>query len=177
MILFQKQEKKIPLFFILGPSGSGKTTLVKLITGLEKSTNGIIRYFNTVFSDLNDSEKADFKRDNVGKVSQQSNLHPFLTIDKHFYLKDILSGKKFKSKEYDEKVDDFLNRFDIEHRKNSFPLEISGGELQRASLAIANTDYPPIIILDEPTANLDSELAEQAINQIYEIHKATVLPS
>lgn len=74
-------------------------------------------------------------------------------------------------------MDDFLNRFDIEHRKNSFPLEISGGELQRASLAIANTDYPPIIILDEPTANLDSELAEQAINQIYEIHKATVLPS
>ncbi|NHJ38721.1 MAG: ATP-binding cassette domain-containing protein [Asgard group archaeon] len=161
------------LLFILGPSGSGKTTLVKLITGLEKSTDGEIRYFNTIFSNLSDSEKADFRRENVGMVSQQGNLHPFLTIDEHFYLKDIFSGKKFKSKEYDEKVDDFLSRFDIKSRKLSFPLEISGGELQRASLAIANTDFPPIIILDEPTANLDSELAEQAINQIYEIHKTT----
>lgn len=161
------------LLFILGPSGSGKTTLVKLITGLEKSTDGEIRYFNTIFSNLSDSEKADFRRENVGMVSQQGNLHPFLTIDEHFYLKDIFSGKKFKSKEYDEKVDDFLSRFDIKSRKFSFPLEISGGELQRASLAIANTDFPPIIILDEPTANLDSELAEQAINQIYEIHKTT----
>ncbi|NHK32252.1 MAG: ATP-binding cassette domain-containing protein [Asgard group archaeon] len=161
------------LLFVLGPSGSGKTTLVKLVTGLEKSTDGSIKYFSTIFSDLTDSEKADFRRANVGMVSQQGNLHPFLTIDEHFYLKDIFSGKKFKSKEYDEKVDDFLNRFDIDHRKNAFPLEISGGELQRASLAIANTDYPPIIILDEPTANLDSELAEQAMNQIYEIHKTT----
>ncbi|MCK5045081.1 MAG: ABC transporter ATP-binding protein, partial [Candidatus Heimdallarchaeota archaeon] len=66
-----------------------------------------------------------------------------------------------------------LKRFDIVHRMESFPLEISGGELQRASLAIANNDFPPIVILDEPTANLDSELAGQAMNQIYELHRKT----
>jgi ABC-type lipoprotein export system ATPase subunit len=161
------------MLFVLGPSGSGKTTLVKLITGLEKSTQGEIFVFTTEFSSLSDVDKANFRRENIGLVSQQGNLHPFLTIDEHFYLRDIFSGKKFTSNIYDEKVDDFLTRFGIHHRKNAFPLEISGGELQRASLAIANNDYPPIIVLDEPTANLDSELAEEAISQIYKLHQTT----
>ncbi|NHJ47417.1 MAG: ATP-binding cassette domain-containing protein [Asgard group archaeon] len=165
--------RKGELLFVLGPSGSGKTTLVKLITGLESVTDGSIQMFSTTFSNLNDSEKADFRRENMGLVSQQGNLHPFLTIDEHFYLRDIFSGKKFKSNIYEERVDDFLARFGILHRKSSFPLEISGGELQRASLAIANNDFPPIIVLDEPTANLDSELAEEAITQIYKLHEST----
>ncbi|MGC9780361.1 MAG: ATP-binding cassette domain-containing protein [Candidatus Heimdallarchaeota archaeon] len=161
------------LIFILGPSGSGKTTLIKLISGLEGRTEGTIKTFDRIFSDLSDSEKADYRRENMGMVSQQGNLHPFLTIDEHFYLKEIFSGKRIKANTYDEKVSDLLNKFDIEHRKDAFPLEISGGELQRASLAIANNDFPPIIILDEPTANLDSELAEQTMEQIFEFHKTT----
>ena len=63
-----------------------------------------------------------------------------------------------------------MEDFEIIHRKNSFPLEISGGELQRASLAIANYNSPCILILDEPTANMDAELAEQVMNHIYELH-------
>ena len=164
---------KNELLFIAGPSGSGKTTLIKLLSGLENTTSGTIILDGTDFSHLSDGEKADFRREKMGLVSQQGNLHPFLTIDDNFLLKDIISLKKIKVKEIEGFNDEYLRKFKIEHRRNHFPLEISGGELQRATLAIANYNSPSIIILDEPTANLDSELAKQAIDEIYKTQKKT----
>ncbi|MHA1364898.1 MAG: ATP-binding cassette domain-containing protein [Candidatus Heimdallarchaeota archaeon] len=164
---------KNELLFIVGPSGSGKTTLIKLLAGLENSTSGTIILDGINFSHLSNAEKADIRRRKMGLVSQQGNLHPFLTIDDNFLLKDIFSLKKLKTKEIEGFNDEYLKRFKIEHRRNHFPLEISGGELQRATLAIANYNYPPIVILDEPTANLDSELALEAIDEIYKTHKKT----
>ncbi|MBN1329207.1 MAG: ATP-binding cassette domain-containing protein [Candidatus Heimdallarchaeota archaeon] len=163
--------KRGELLFILGPSGSGKTTLVKLITGLESITKGEIFLDGTLFSSLTDAQKADFRRGRMGLVSQQGNLHPFLSIEENFYLKQLYSGKRIKAGSLDSKVAEQLERFNITHRGKSYPLEISGGELQRASLAIANNEYPPIVFLDEPTANLDSELAKQAMDEIYNLHK------
>ncbi len=160
------------LIFVLGPSGSGKTTLIKLLSGLDNPTSGSIFYQNTDFTKLSDMQKSDFRRNEMGLVSQQGNLHPFLTIDDNFYLKDIFSGNRYtNATNLDERNVEYLTKFKINHRKNSYPLEISGGELQRASLAIANYSYPPIIILDEPTANFDSELATHAIEEIYATHK------
>lgn len=164
---------KNELFFIVGPSGSGKTTLIKLLAGLENSTTGTIILEGIEFSHLTNAEKDDIRQRKMGLVSQQGNLHPFLTIDDNFLLKDIFSLKKLKAKEIVGLNDEYLKKFKIEHRRNHFPLEISGGELQRATLAIANYNYPPIVILDEPTANLDSELALQAIDEIYKTHKKT----
>ncbi|MFW9923263.1 MAG: ABC transporter ATP-binding protein [Candidatus Thorarchaeota archaeon] len=164
--------KRGDLVFIVGPSGSGKSTLIKLLTGLEKSSNGSIRILNTTFNELEDSAKADFRRKNMGVVSQQGNLHPFLTIAENFYLKDIFSGKIIKEIS-SATIEEYLLKFKIEHRINSYPLEISGGELQRATLAIANKEYPPIIVLDEPTANLDSVLADKAMEEIYSLHQST----
>lgn len=160
------------LLFIVGPSGSGKTTLVKLITGVDKTTSGEIIISEKHFNNLTDREHAIFRRNNIGLVTQQGNLHPFLTIIENFYLKDIFSGKIFSEINVESKSE-YLLKFNIEHRSESYPLEISGGELQRASLAIANNDYPPIIILDEPTANLDSNLAEEVMDQIYKLHQTS----
>ncbi|NHJ48839.1 MAG: ATP-binding cassette domain-containing protein [Asgard group archaeon] len=159
------------LLFVVGPSGSGKTTLIKLLSGLENATNGDITLDGIHFSKLTDAQKADYRMKSMGLVSQQGNLHPLLTIDDNFFLKDIFSLKRLKSKDVIERNDDQLNRFQISHRKNSFPLEVSGGELQRATLAIASSEAPPIVILDEPTANFDSELAIQAMDEIYQTHK------
>jgi len=159
------------MLFILGPSGSGKTTLVKLLTGLESPTAGEIHIEDALYSDFTDSQKADFRRRKIGLVSQQGNLHPFLTIEENFYLKEIYSGKSLSPLAINDKVESFLETFEILHRKNAYPLEISGGELQRASLAIANNDEPSIICLDEPTANLDSELAKQVMERIYSLHE------
>jgi len=164
---------KKELLFIVGPSGSGKTTLIKMLAGLENSTTGTIILDGIEFSQLSNAEKADIRQSKMGLVSQQGNLHPFLTIDDNFLLKDIFSFKKFKTEEIEGFNDEYLKKFNIEHRRNHYPLEISGGELQRATLAIANYNHPPIVILDEPTANLDSELALQAIDEIYKTHKKT----
>lgn len=164
--------KKGELVFVVGPSGSGKTTLINLLTGLEKVTSGKIDILDQIFSDLSSIQKSTFRKQNIGLVAQQGYLHPFLTIAESFYLKDYFSGKTIKNLE-EKNVSESLELFDIEHRKNSFPLEISGGELQRASLAITTNDEPQIIILDEPTANLDSELAEKVIQEIFNLHAKT----
>ncbi len=164
---------KNELLFIVGPSGSGKTTLLKLLTGLENTTQGTIILDGKNFDNLSKNEKANFRREKIGIVSQQGNLHPFLTIDDNFLLKDIISFKKLKTSEIEGLNDEYLKKFQIEHRRNHFPLEISGGELQRATLAIAVSNYPSIIILDEPTANFDSNLAKESINEIYKMHQTT----
>lgn len=160
------------LIFILGPSGSGKTTLIKLISGVEMHSFGEIIINGENFGNLNDEEKAQFRLETFGIVPQQGNLHPYLTIEENILLKDIIAGAKISTNQIDlEQNSKLLEDFEIIHRKNSYPLEISGGELQRASLAIANYNSPSILILDEPTANMDAELAEQVMNHIYELHQ------
>ncbi|NPE09496.1 MAG: ATP-binding cassette domain-containing protein [Asgard group archaeon] len=166
------QIKTGELVFILGPSGSGKTTLIKLLAGLEDETSGKIQILDNSFSALSNSQKSLFRKQHMSLVPQQGILYPFLTITESFYLKDLFSGKIIKNLE-SQKVFDSLERFNITSRKDSYPLEISGGELQRASLAIASYHLPELIILDEPTANLDSELAEKAIQKIYNLHSTT----
>ncbi len=160
------------LVFILGPSGSGKTTLIKLISGLEQITSGQIEILEQPFSSFSDAQKSEFRKQNIGLVTQQGNLHPLLTIAESFYLKEIFSRKDIKNLE-EKNIGKILEQFNITHRKKSYPLEVSGGELQRASLAIAINDFPKIIILDEPTANLDTKLAKEVMNKIYTIHNTT----
>ncbi len=164
---------KNEMLFIVGPSGSGKTTIIKLLAGLESSSTGTIILDGTDFSKLTEAQKADYRRMNMGLVSQQGNLHPFLSIDDNFFLKDIFALKRLKAKDVSERNDEHLKKYQILHRKSSFPLEVSGGELQRATLAIASSESPPIVILDEPTANFDSELAIQAMDEIYKTHENT----
>ncbi|HUU78003.1 MAG TPA: ATP-binding cassette domain-containing protein [candidate division Zixibacteria bacterium] len=160
------------LVFIVGPSGSGKTTLVKLITGMEPSSNGEIHVLNTEVHNLTDSQKARFRRDNIGIVSQQGDLHPVLTVTENLFIKDVLKNRNITLVDsLQAKIDKIFSDLEISHRKEAFPLDISGGELQRASLAITEYDAAPILILDEPTANMDSELAEKVMKKIFLNHK------
>jgi len=160
------------LAFIIGPSGSGKTTLIKLITGMVPSSMGEIFILGRKLHEMNDGQKARFRRTELGIVSQQGDLHPTITVRNNLFVKQLLDGKNVNLKKLPaEEIDSILNMFQIKHRQESFPLEISGGELQRASLAIAKFGEPKILILDEPTANMDAELAENVMDQLYDIHK------
>jgi putative ABC transport system ATP-binding protein len=160
------------LVFIIGPSGSGKTTIIKLVTGMEPCSAGRISVLNKELQKLNDAERAIFRRDNIGIVSQQGDLHPFITVTENLFLRDILSRNNLQFRKFpQEKIEEAFTEFQIEHRKDSYPLEVSGGELQRASLAIANFGTPGFLILDEPTANMDAELAANVMDQLYKIHK------
>ncbi|MBD3193237.1 MAG: ATP-binding cassette domain-containing protein [Candidatus Heimdallarchaeota archaeon] len=158
--------------FVIGPSGSGKTTLIKLITGMEASTNGQISVLGHNLHQLNDSERAEFRRKNIGIVSQQGGLHPYITVQENLFLKDIFSGRNFSFSERPKnQIEELFEMFQINHRKDSYPLEVSGGELQRASLAIAQFGAPKILIFDEPTANMDSELAEGVMDRLYNLQE------
>ncbi|MHA1434160.1 MAG: ATP-binding cassette domain-containing protein [Candidatus Heimdallarchaeota archaeon] len=158
--------------FIIGPSGSGKTTIIKLITGMESTSLGKVHVCNNNLEEYNDTRRAKFRRDYLGIVSQQGDLHPTITVKKNLFLRDIMSGKFFSLKKIPSDIlEDIFTMFEIEHRQDSFPLEISGGELQRASLAIAKYGEPRILVLDEPTANMDAELANNVMSQLYQLHK------
>lgn len=160
------------LAFIIGPSGSGKTTIIKLITGMEPTSAGNVSVLDEELHKLNDAERAKFRRDNIGIVSQQGDLHPFITVTENLFLRDMLAGNSIRFRTYpQDEIDESFTQFQIEHRKESYPLEVSGGELQRASLAIANFGTPGFLILDEPTANMDAELAADVMDQLYKIHK------
>ncbi len=161
------------LLFILGPSGSGKTTLLKVITGMEPCTEGKITILGENFSEKTDVERAAVRREEFGIVSQQGNMHPYLTVRENLYLKEIYSKKKEKKETTKNEKKTLLETFQIAHKQNNYPMEISGGELQRAMLAMANNGTPKILVLDEPTANLDSELVEQTADQIYKMNKET----
>ncbi|MFW9922065.1 MAG: ABC transporter ATP-binding protein [Candidatus Thorarchaeota archaeon] len=157
--------------FIIGPSGSGKSTLLKVLTGLEKESKGEIFLLDKDFTNLSDTERAHFRRNNLGIVMQQGNLHPFLTVEENLYLKDIFSSKKEKLQSEGIPFSELLSLFSIFHRQNSYPSEISGGELQRASLAVSFHNSPKILFLDEPTANLDSDLANLVVQKLFQFNQ------
>ncbi len=158
---------KNELVFILGPSGSGKTTLLKVITGLEPCTSGTITVLDERIDLLDDNQRADFRMKSFGILSQQGNMHSYLSIEDNLSIKDIYKTSQTKVSKKDKK--ELLNNFNIIHKRKAFPLDLSGGELQRASLAMANYHHPPILVLDEPTANLDSELAKKTIDQLKQL--------
>lgn len=155
------------IIFVLGPSGSGKTTLMKLLAGLEQISEGQITINGTLFSLLSEHERAIFRRTFMGIIAQQGNLNPFLTIYENLGIKEIYSrNKKSNQNQIEKEKINLLQKFQIEHRKDAYPLEISGGELQRASLALALKGSPKFLLLDEPTANLDSKLAQTTIDLV-----------
>ncbi|MBN1329039.1 MAG: ATP-binding cassette domain-containing protein [Candidatus Heimdallarchaeota archaeon] len=156
--------------FVLGPSGSGKTTLIKLLTGIEPCTSGELNILDNSLQGLSDNERAKFRRKNIGIVSQQGDLHPFITVTDNLFVKDILSGKTINLNKFPiSTIESLFETFQIEHRKDAYPLEVSGGELQRASLAISQYGNPGLVILDEPTANMDSELAANVMELLYSL--------
>jgi len=166
--------------FIVGPSGSGKSTLLKVLTGLEGESKGEIFLLNEHFNQLSDNEKAYFRRDRFGIVMQHGNLHPFLTVEENLYLKDVFVFRQKKTQVNKDNFSELLTLFHILHRQNSFPSEISAGELQRTSLAVSFYKSPKILVFDEPTANLDSDLAKLVIQNLLQLHrdqKITILLS
>lgn len=135
---------------ILGPSGAGKSTLLNMIGGLDSPTSGKIIVDGKDISTLNDDELADYRASKVGFIFQFYNLIPTLTV-----LENIAIVKDISANPLDaEKILDEVGLLD---HKNNFPVELSGGEQQRVSIARAIAKNPEIILCDEPTGALDSK--------------------
>jgi len=144
---------------ILGSSGAGKTTLLQILGTLDNPSIGEVLINQTNPYLFNEKKLAQFRNLEIGFVFQFHHLLPEFTAHENICIPAYISNSNIK--EIHEKADDLLNYFDLSNRANHKPDELSGGELQRISVARALINTPSILLADEPTGNLDSESAEQ----------------
>jgi len=140
---------------ISGPSGAGKTTLLNIIGGIDKPTTGKIIVFKHDLTVENEDFLADFRCNNVGFVFQSYNLVSTLTV-----AENIAFPMEWARKPDDHiknRVRELLIIVNLEHRTEHFPFQLSGGEQQRVAFARALANDPPLLLVDEPTGNLDTK--------------------
>lgn len=160
---------------IIGKSGSGKTTLLNLIGGLDEATSGSICIDGIDITHMSEPKLAEFRRKNIGYVFQFFHLIPELTAQDNILLAQQLSGSKPDAHYYQM----MLELLGIDKRMTHMPGELSGGERQRVAIARALISKPKLLLLDEPTGNLDSESADSVIQMIRkikeELHQTVIL--
>jgi putative ABC transport system ATP-binding protein len=140
---------------ISGPSGAGKTTLLNIIGGIDKPTSGKIIVFKHDLNVEDEDFLADFRCNNVGFVFQSYNLVSTLTVAENIAFPMEWARKP---EDYIEnRVGKLLKIVDLDHRTGHFPFQLSGGEQQRVAFARALANDPPLLLVDEPTGNLDTK--------------------
>lgn len=149
------------LLAVLGPSGSGKTTLVSIIAGLLTPSSGEIVIGGHAVHLRSQREAARFRRSTVGIVFQSHHLVPYLSARDNLLLVPHLSGRI--SADDRKRADDLLRDFGLSARASHRPGLLSGGERQRAAIARALMNRPEIMLVDEPTASLDTARGTQVV--------------
>jgi ABC-type lipoprotein export system ATPase subunit len=144
---------------IIGKSGSGKSTLLNMITGIDRPTRGEVLVNGSPIHEMNENQLAGWRGDNLGIIFQFFQLLPSLSLMQNVILPMDLSGK-YKPRERRERAEHLLEIVGLLDQKHKLPSMVSGGQQQRAAMARALANDPPIVIADEPTGNLDSKTAE-----------------
>ncbi|MCS6953980.1 MAG: ABC transporter ATP-binding protein [Bryobacterales bacterium] len=154
---------------IVGPSGSGKSTLLNLIGGLDRPTAGEIVIDGARLNGIDDDELTRIRRDKIGFIFQFFNLLPTLSCLENVALPLHLRG--WPRKRIEARARELLELVGLGARLDHLPEELSGGERQRVAIARALSVYPPILLADEPTGNLDSHTGEEILALIRELHR------
>jgi putative ABC transport system ATP-binding protein len=153
---------------IIGPSGSGKSTLLNLVGGLDRPTAGEIRIDGARLAGLSDDRLTRVRRDKIGFIFQFFNLLPTLSCLENVGLPLHLRG--WSRQAVDARARELLKLVRLGHRLQHLPDELSGGERQRVAIARALSIYPPILLADEPTGNLDTRTGEEILDLIRDLH-------
>jgi len=143
---------------IIGKSGSGKSTLLNMITGIDRPTSGEVYVNGTGIHELNENQLAGWRADNLGIIFQFFQLLPSLSLQQNVILPMDLAGK-YRPRERRERAENLLEIVGLADQMQKLPSMVSGGQQQRAAMARALANDPPILIADEPTGNLDSKTA------------------
>jgi ABC-type lipoprotein export system ATPase subunit len=143
---------------IIGKSGSGKSTLLNMITGIDRPTTGEVFVNGTGIHELTENQLAGWRGENLGIIFQFFQLLPALNLKQNVILPMDLAGK-YKPRERRERAEHLLEIVGLADHMEKLPSMVSGGQQQRAAMARALANDPPVIIADEPTGNLDSKTA------------------
>jgi putative ABC transport system ATP-binding protein len=162
---------------LMGPSGSGKSTLLNLVAGLDKPTSGTVRVAGAEVSAMNSAQLAAWRARTIGFVFQSYNLLPVLTAEQNVELPLLLTnlGKKERA----ERVAIALGVVGLSDRLDHYPRQLSGGQEQRVAIARAIVADPTLILLDEPTGQLDSKSSDEVLELLRrlndEFHKTIMI--
>lgn len=143
---------------IVGPSGNGKSTLLNMITGIDHPTQGEVRVTGNQVNKMSEDQLARWRGENLGIIFQFFQMLPGLSLLNNVILPMDLANK-YKSKERRERAMQLLEMVGLADQANKLPALVSGGQQQRAAIARALANDPPMIVADEPTGNLDSASA------------------
>lgn len=147
---------------VVGSSGAGKSTLLAVLAGLMLPDSGEVLFDGEVVTAMSEAERAALRAHRIGIVLQSDNLIPFLTAAENVELAIELAG----GKDAPERARDLLDELGLAHRAGDLPRRLSGGESQRAALAVALVNEPDLLLADEVTAELDSENAGRVLDVI-----------
>ncbi len=155
---------------VTGPSGSGKTTFLNIAGLLEELTGGTYELDGHDISSLNDKQRSRVRNEKIGFIFQSFNLIPELNV---FDNVDVpLRYRGFNAAERKKRIVDSLERVGLASRLQHLPAQLSGGQQQRVAIARALAGEPRFLLADEPTGNLDSQMADSVLDLLAEINEA-----
>ena len=149
---------------VVGPSGSGKTTLLSMLGGLLTPTSGTIIINGRQVEKLLPGQRQEYRRDHIGFIFQTNNLLPFLTARENLLLMNKIGPSDRRI--MNERAQQLLDELELTSRANALVTELSGGERQRVAIARALMRDPEMVLADEPTANLDSDLGRRVVQNL-----------
>ncbi|MGN1196187.1 MAG: ABC transporter ATP-binding protein [Acetatifactor sp.] len=152
---------------ILGPSGSGKSTLLHILGGLDNPTEGEVLVDGVNIAGYSDDELAKYRRSDVGFVFQAFNLLPSLTAIENIEMPLLIDGQTMDQ----EYMDEVMECLEIKELQKRLPSQMSGGQQQRIAIARALSNKPKMVLADEPTGNLDSEISDKVLKLLKETCK------
>ena len=152
---------------LCGPSGSGKTTLLFLLGGLDKPTSGRIYFDGVEVTNMNERRLSKLRRNAIGFVFQNYNLVDELTVLENVMLSMMFEGKSVR--EMRGRAEQLLHRVEIAGKERRRPSQLSAGEQQRVAVARAIANGPQLVLMDEPTGNLDQENSEELMRLVAEM--------
>jgi putative ABC transport system ATP-binding protein len=151
---------------VVGPSGAGKSTLLNLVGCMDAPSSGTLQFMGKPVQAFTEPERTRFRREQLGFVFQHFGLLPTLTVAENVLLPAFFARRQARLR-----GDELIAKVGLEHRRDHYPHQLSGGEMQRVAIARALVNGPRLLLADEPTGNLDTASGETVIEFFEELNQ------